>query len=187
MKSMKHGVYYVDEKNVIWNWKGSCLWRPGRDFGLCSHLNGCDWTLKINVYELKPSSSLLSTQSPECERGRGDHKLLQPYGQPSPGAGQLLCCYCYMDLRGYDILVVFARTAWTGRIRKGMIVEEKWRCWLHHHRVSCCVVLMLLAESAAMHWNPVLVTAMDLYGLLHGLTLKWVPPYKYQVCNYSSQ
>ena len=42
--------------------------------------------------------------------------------------------------------------------------------------VSCCVVLMLLAESAAVCWNPVPVTATVLYGLLFGLTLKWVPP-----------
>ena len=35
------------------------------------------------------SGGVLSTQSPECERGRGDHKLPQPYGQPSPGAAQL--------------------------------------------------------------------------------------------------
>ena len=59
------------------------------------------------------SGGVLSTQSPECERGRGDHKLPQPYGQPSPGAAQLLLCYySYMDLQGYcNILVVDARTA----------------------------------------------------------------------------
>ena len=57
------------------------------------------------------SGGVLSTQSPECERGRGDHKLPQPYGQPSPGAAQLFCCYCYMHLQGHDIHVVSARIA----------------------------------------------------------------------------
>ena len=54
---------------------------------------------------------VLSTQSPEEERGRGDHKLPQSYGQPSPGGAQFLCYYSCMDLRGYDVLVVFARAA----------------------------------------------------------------------------
>ena len=57
------------------------------------------------------SGGVLSTQSPEEERGRGHHKLPQPYGQPSPGGAQFLCYYSCMDLRGYDVLVVDARAA----------------------------------------------------------------------------
>jgi len=57
------------------------------------------------------SGGVLSTQSPEEERGRGHHKLPQPYGQPSPGVAQFLCYYSHVDLRGYDVLVVDARAA----------------------------------------------------------------------------
>ena len=57
------------------------------------------------------SGGVLSTQSPECKRGRGYHKLPQPYGQPSPGGAHLLCYYSCMDIRGYDVLVVDARAA----------------------------------------------------------------------------
>ena len=67
---------------------------------------------------------MFSTQSPECERGRGDHKLPQPYGQPSPGVAHLLCYYSCMDLRGYDVLVVDARAACSGGQEEEMLCRK---------------------------------------------------------------
>ena len=86
-------------------------------------------------------------------------------------------CYCYMDLYGVTISLSYLleQHEVEGQEKKWLL-ERSGSADLIHHRVSCCVVLMVLAESAAVYWNPVPVTATGLYGLLYGLTLKWVPP-----------